>query len=78
MENKQKKVLEDLKIDAESVINQLVKVGCDDAWSIIKLNNMIADIDDAIEVAKCLTCHGDSEIEDVEGNIWPCPDCPSK
>ena len=62
-----REVLSDLKIDCEKVINNLVNAGCDDAWSIIKLNNMIQDIDDALELngVKCRTCDGSGSIEDV-------------
>lgn len=42
-------LLKGLKVDCEKVIQNLVDAGCDEAWSIIKLNNMIQDIDDGLQ-----------------------------
>lgn len=67
-------LLKDLKIDCEKVIQNLVNTGCDEAWSIIKLNNMIQDVDDAL-VESCMNCHGDKFILDIHENKWPCNEC---
>lgn len=69
--------LRDLKSDCVKVIEQLTINGCDHAWSIIKLNNMILDIDYAL-APTCMTCGGDCAIEDTTGVIWNCPECKGK
>lgn len=67
-------LLKDLKIDCEKVIQNLVNTGCDEAWSIIKLNNMIQDIDDAL-IESCMNCHGNEYVIDIHDNKWPCSEC---
>lgn len=42
-------LLQSLRTDAIKVIEQLCLTKCDGAWSIIKLNNMIHDIDEALD-----------------------------
>lgn len=70
-------LLKGLKLDCEKVIKNLVANKCDDAWSIIKLNNMISDIDDCLDKINpnCRTCSGTGEIFDVNDNRWQCPEC---
>lgn len=70
-------LLKGLKIDCEEVIQNLVSTGCDEAWSIIKLNNMIRDIDDEL-MAFCMNCHGDRYVIDIHDNKWPCNECKPK
>lgn len=60
--NTNEKLLQNLRLDAIKVIEQLCLTKCDDAWSIIKLNNMIQDIDDAL-APTCMTCDGDTRSE---------------
>lgn len=59
--------LNNVKIDCEKVIQNLCNTGCDEAWSIIKLNNMIQDVDDSLKPT-CLNCHGEGYITDTDDN----------
>lgn len=74
-EEKLEQALKDVKLDCEKVIQNLVNTGCDEAWSIVKLNNMIQDVDDSLK-PECLNCHGDGYLLDTDDNELPCPECP--
>lgn len=74
-EEKLEQALKDVKLDCEKVIQNLVNTGCDEAWSIVKLNNMIQDVDDRLK-PECLNCQGDGYILDTDDNAWPCLECP--
>lgn len=44
--------LEGMNSSSKKVIDQLIKTGCDDAWSICKLNDMLSEIDEALSEIK--------------------------
>lgn len=61
-------------LDCEKVITNLTNTGCDEAWSIIKLNNMIADCKLPLSPT-CQGCDGNGEVTDTFDVVWPCPEC---
>ena len=62
---KLREALAGLKLDSIKVIDSLVNTGCGEAWSIIKLNNMITDIEDALKT-ECTTCDNSNEAEEFK------------
>ena len=62
---KLREALAGLKLDSIKVIDSLVNTGCGEAWSIIKLNNMITDIEDALKT-ECTTCDNSNKAEECK------------
>lgn len=73
------KGIKDAITDCEKVIDRLVDTKCNEVWSVIKLNNIIHDLeclkDFCNPLDSCNFCSGDLQVEDTEGNIWPCHQC---